>query len=253
VRVQPRSGGHRITAAARLVYVGHATVLLELDGVRLLTDPVLRQRVLHLRRRVPRVPESLRGLTATLVSHVHYDHLDLWSLRSLGRDVPVVVPRGAGRLLRGFADVHELAADEEVSFGAVSVRATAAEHPSARLLHRSSQAVGYMISGSRQIYFAGDTDLFEGMADLAGSLDVALLPVAGWGPKVGPGHLDPLRAAEAVRLLRPRIAVPIHWGTLSVFWKDAPQEPPEAFRKHVAELAPDVEVRVVQPGSALTF
>jgi L-ascorbate metabolism protein UlaG (beta-lactamase superfamily) len=253
VRVQPRSGGGRITAAARLVYVGHATVLLELDGVRLLTDPVLRQRVLHLRRRVPHVAESLRGLTATLLSHTHYDHLDLWSLRSLGKDVPVVVPRGAGRLLRGFADVREVAVDEEVQFGDVSVRATHAEHASGRVLHRSSAAVGYVVSGSRHVYFAGDTDVFEGMASLAGSLDVALLPVAGWGSKVGPGHLDPLRAAEAVRLLRPRIAVPIHWGTLSVFWKAAPQEPPEAFRRHVAELAPGVEVRILQPGSALTI
>ena len=165
----------------------------------------------------------------------------------------MVVPCGARRLLRGFADVRELGVDEDVRFGDVSVRATPAEHGSARLLHRSSQAVGYLISGSRQIYFAGDTDLFEGMGALAGSLDVALLPVAGWGSKVGPGHLDPLRAAEAVRLLRPRIAVPIHWGTFSVLWKAAPQEPPEAFRRHVAELAPGVEVRIVQPGSALTI
>jgi L-ascorbate metabolism protein UlaG (beta-lactamase superfamily) len=187
------------------------------------------------------------------VSHVHYDHLDLWSLRSLGRDLPVVIPRGAGRVLRGFADVREVGIGDEVRFGSVSVRATPAEHKSARLLHRASFAVGYMIRGSRSVYFAGDTDLFEGMTKLAGSLDVALLPVAGWGSKVGPGHLDPLRAAQAAQLLKPRIAVPIHWGTLSLLHRPTSDEPPEAFRRHVAELAPDVEVRVIPPGGELAF
>jgi L-ascorbate metabolism protein UlaG (beta-lactamase superfamily) len=253
VRIQPRRGGHRIADPARLLYVGHATVLLELGGARLLTDPVLRSRVLHLRRRVPLVPESLAGLTATLVSHAHYDHLDLWSLRSLGRDVPVVVPRGAGRLLRGFADVRELSVGEEIAFGAVSVRATPAVHESGRLLHRASPALGYVISGPRRVYFPGDTDLFDGMAALADSLDVALLPVAGWGSKVGAGHLDPLRAAQAARLLQPRIAVPIHWGTLSPFRRATSADPPREFERHVAELAPQVEVRVLEPGAALTF
>jgi L-ascorbate metabolism protein UlaG (beta-lactamase superfamily) len=140
-----------------------------------------------------------------------------------------------------------------VRFGDVSVRATRAEHKSTRLLHRGSYAVGYLITGSRRVYFAGDTDLFEGMTELAGSLDVALLPVAGWGSKVGPGHLDPLRAAQAARLLQPRIAVPIHWGTLSLLHRPTSDEPPEAFRRHVAELAPDVEVRVVPPGGELVF
>jgi L-ascorbate metabolism protein UlaG (beta-lactamase superfamily) len=190
----------------------------------------------------------LRDPTATLVSHAHYDHLDLWSLRSLGRDRPVVVPRGAGRVLRGFADVREVDVGDEVRFGEVAVQATPAEHQSARLLHRASLAVGYRITGSRTVYFAGDTDLFEGMAELAGSLDVALLPVAGWGSKVGPGHLDPLRAAEAVRLLQPRIAVPIHWGTLSLLHRTTSDDPPETFRRQVAEVAPDVEVRVLPPG-----
>jgi L-ascorbate metabolism protein UlaG (beta-lactamase superfamily) len=70
---------------------------------------------------------------------------------------------------------------------------------------------------------------------------------------VGPGHLDPLRAAQATRLLGPRLAVPIHWGTYSLPFKPAPPDPPESFRRHVAELAPDVEVRVLAPGAGLDF
>jgi L-ascorbate metabolism protein UlaG (beta-lactamase superfamily) len=240
-------------AHGRLVYVGHATVLVELDGVRLLTDPVLRSRVVHLRRRVPAPTEPLSDLSAVLLSHVHYDHLDLPSLRSLGRKVPVIVPRGARRAVRGFADVRELRVGEELRFDEVTVRAVPAEHKSARLPLFPSPAIGFVISGSRTVYFAGDTDLFAGMAGLADELDVALVPVAGWGPKVGPGHLDPARAAHAVQLLQPRIAVPIHWGTLSTLRAHPSAEPPHEFERQTAERAPQVDVRVLQPGEALEF
>ena len=70
-----------------------------------------------------------------------------------------------------------------------------------------------MIEGDgRRVYFAGDTDIFDGMADLA-PVDVALLPIWGWGPTMGPGHMDPARAAQAAALLQARLAIPIHWGT----------------------------------------
>jgi L-ascorbate metabolism protein UlaG (beta-lactamase superfamily) len=246
--VQPSTPAH-----GRLVYVGHATVLIELDGVRLLTDPVLRSRLVHLRRRVPAPTEPLSALSAVLISHVHYDHLDLPSLRKLGRTVPVIVPRGARRAIRGFRDVRELRVGEEIRLGDVTVRAVPAEHRSARLPLFPSPAVGYVVSGSRTVYFAGDTDLFAGMAGLADEIDVALVPVAGWGPKVGPGHLDPARAAHAVQLLQPRIAVPIHWGTLTTLRAHASAEPPLEFARLTAERAPNVDVRVLQPGEALDF
>jgi L-ascorbate metabolism protein UlaG (beta-lactamase superfamily) len=190
-------------------------------------------------------------LTAVLLSHAHYDHLDLPSLRLLGRDVPIVAPRGARPLLRRFSEVREVEVGEEVRFGDVAVTATPAEHTSRRFTLRSTQSVGYVVSGSLRVYFAGDTDLFDGMADLAGSLDVALIPVAGWGSKVGVGHLDPERAARALQLLKPRLAVPIHWGTLSLPHRETSSEPAEEFERLAAELAPDVAVRIVPPGEAL--
>jgi L-ascorbate metabolism protein UlaG (beta-lactamase superfamily) len=202
---------------------------------------------------VPLDTAGLAGIDAALVSHVHYDHFDRPSLRRLGTDVTIVVPTGARRLLRGFSDVHEVGVGDEVRIGDVSVHATPAEHRSVRLTLRSAHSLGFVVSGSRRVYFAGDTDLFDGMSALAGSLDAALLPVAGWGPKLGPGHLDPLRAAKALRLLRPRVAVPIHWGTLSPFGQSASADPPQEFRRHAAELAPQVDVRVLEPGAALAF
>jgi L-ascorbate metabolism protein UlaG (beta-lactamase superfamily) len=163
------------------------------------------------------------------------------------------VPVGSRSLVRGFADVREVDVGDEVKIGPVTIRATPAVHRSARFLRRSGPSLGFLVSGSQNVYFAGDTDLFEGMSALAGPLDAALIPVAGWGAKVGPGHLDPLRAAQAVRLLQPRLAIPIHWGTFSPLHRETSVDPPEAFRRHAAELAPDTEVRILEPGTALTF
>jgi L-ascorbate metabolism protein UlaG (beta-lactamase superfamily) len=228
-----------------LTWLGHATVVVDLDGERIVTDPVLRRRVIHLRRdRAASVP---REATAVLLSHLHYDHLDLPSLRAFARDLPVVLPRGGARLLRGFADIREVGPDETVVLGGLSVDVVEADHDGRR--HPGGArgpALGYVLRGSRSVYFAGDTDLFAGMAAF-GPLDVALLPVAGWGKKLGPGHLDPYRAASTLPLLRPAVAVPIHWGTYRVGRRrdGGSTEPAEAFARAAAELAPHVDVRIL--------
>jgi L-ascorbate metabolism protein UlaG (beta-lactamase superfamily) len=250
-------------SANHLTYVGHATVLVALDGVRLLTDPLLRTRVAHLRRRVRVDAGALRGVDAVLVSHAHYDHLDLPSLERLGRSTPVVAPRGTGGLLRvrRFEHVVEVRVGETIPVGDVRVTAVPAEHDGGRgPFGARGDALGYLFEGSRRIYFAGDTDLFPEMASLAEGLDVALVPIWGWGPSLGRGkHLDPERAAEAVALLRPRIVVPIHWGTyhpLHLGMRAAPDylsEPPVRFTEAVAAAAPEVEVRVLQPGETLAL
>ena len=245
----------------RIRWLGHSTVLIELDGVGLLTDPLLRRRVLHLRRAAPVIDEGLEELDAVVISHIHYDHLDLPSLRRLDRGVTVIVPKGAGRLIesRGFRSVEELEVDGVARVGSVRVRAVPAEHGSSRVLGAKSDALGFVVEGRRRVYFAGDTDLFAGMAELAPGLDVALLPVWGWGPSLGPGHLDPRRAAEALALLRPRIAVPIHWGTYYPVHSTRLRPPGfltvpvREFERSAAELAPDVEVRVLPVGGELAL
>jgi L-ascorbate metabolism protein UlaG (beta-lactamase superfamily) len=244
------------TSADRIVFLGHSSVLIELDGVRLLTDPLLRDRIAHLRRQVPPVDMSLTAdIDAVLISHLHHDHLDLASLRMLGRDVPLLVPAGTAAWLhrRSFTAVRELSVGEPATVGRLAVCAVRASHDGRRLGGPSAEPLGYVLRNGHAIYFAGDTELFSEMAELRGQLDVALLPVAGWGSRLGPGHMDPLQAARAVGLLRPRVAIPIHWGTLRPISLISRRVndlagPAHQFAEHVAGIAPQVEVHILAPG-----
>jgi L-ascorbate metabolism protein UlaG (beta-lactamase superfamily) len=241
-----------------ITYIGHATTLLEISGRRFLTDPMLADRLMHIRRvaKAP-APELLERLDAVLVSHAHMDHLHLPSLRQVAGTCPVVVPRGCARLLErsGIADVREVDAGERIQIGGVEIAATPALHDGRRWpLGRELPTLGFVLNGTTRVYFAGDTDLFEGMRELAGAIDVALVPVAGWGAHLPAGHLDPPRAARAVALLEPRRAIPIHWGTLASGalrrlgdLEGAPRE----FAELIQDLAPAVEVCILQPGESM--
>src|SRR3954452_6532005 len=245
--------------AARITWLGHATVLVELDGLRLLTDPVLRRRVAHLRRHAmaPAMPERL---DAVLVSHLHRDHADVPTLRGLPPGVPILGPPGTAAVLRPprFAG-REVGAGDGVGLGGgVVIAVLPADHDVRRdPLGRRTPAIGFVVEGTRRVYFPGDTDLFDGMADIGRpALDLALLPVWGWGPSIGPGHLDPAQAAQAVALLRPAVAVPIHWGTYLPLGRGRKLrallvDPAREFRERAADLVPDVRVEVLEPGDDL--
>jgi L-ascorbate metabolism protein UlaG (beta-lactamase superfamily) len=244
----------RRDAPLAVTWLGHSSTLIELDGVRLMTDPILGQRIGPLVRIAPRVPpEPVRGIDAALISHLHPDHADPRSLRRLGAHI--IAPRGSARWLarNGLRDVEELRAGEETSVGAVRISATPAQHHGRRWRYGvRADAIGFVAAGSQGCYFAGDTDLYPGMAELAGSIDLALLPVWGWGSRLGPGHLDPERAATAASMIAPRVAVPIHWGTFVLGWPGRrpadPAIPARRFRELTAQVAPSVEVRVLAPG-----
>lgn len=244
-------------------YIGHSTVLVEIDGVRVLTDPILRRRVGPLvRAAAPIVAGAWSAVDVVLLSHSHWDHLDLGSLRLVGPDVPLIVPEGMGRRLRarGFADVIEVTPGDVVAIGGLAIETIPAlHHGFGPPIGPTELAVGFLITGSRAVYFAGDTALFEGMRELDRGLDLALIPVWGWGPRARPtDHLDPLGAARAVELIHPRVAVPIHWGTLhpiGMRWvrPSTRTDPPHAFARHVAQLVPDTEVHVVPIGGRLSI
>ncbi|WP_250279662.1 MBL fold metallo-hydrolase [Frankia sp. Cppng1_Ct_nod] len=285
---------------------GHSTVLIEDSGIRLLTDPVLGMRVAHLRRRAGMRPaRDAAQVDAAVVSHLHADHLDIPSLRLLPPTAPLLVPRGAAALLRGrhpeLAErcvemvpgdrIRVPAGDSGIGGGAgggaggLDVLAVSARHDGSRgpwSRHRGP-ALGFVITGTRTAWFAGDTALYDAMADLAPlGIDLALVPVGGWGPNLGPGHLDPAGAVEAARRTLPTgtgptrtastgtgptgredpapgqsaVAVPIHYGT---FWPigfdrvrpDRFHEPGREFARLADEANLAVRVQVLAHGQSL--
>jgi L-ascorbate metabolism protein UlaG (beta-lactamase superfamily) len=254
-----------------LHFLGHSTVRIEVAGRTVLTDPLLAPTVGMLRRVVPLPdPATWAGVDVVLISHLHGDHLHIPSLRTVGPRTRIVVPRGAGQWLRGrgFPRVDELSAGDGVTDGDLRITAVRAEHSGHRWGPRSThgpdtEAIGFLLEGGgTTVYVSGDTGLFDGMAVLAErDVDVALLPVWGWGPTLGPGHLDPVTAADAAALIRPRIAVPVHWGTLTIAgMASLPSplrarmrrlliDPPRAFATEVAARGLSTRVVVAPPGS----
>ncbi|WP_240135166.1 MBL fold metallo-hydrolase [Streptomyces sp. MUM 178J] len=242
-----------------ITWWGHATCTIEDSGVRLLTDPLFVRRLAHLRRRRGALPPPRAAAAeAVLVSHLHADHLHLPSLARLAPGTALIVPRGACRAVPGLRRlvegaglrITEVAPGDEVTVdGGVRVRAVPALHDGRRLPvgPRRSPALGYVVDGEARTYFAGDTGLFDTMAKEVGPVDVALLPVGGWGPYLGHGHLDAARAAQALAALGPSAAVPVHYGTYWPIGMDGvrPHEfhaPGVEFVRKAALLAPDVTV-----------
>ena len=140
------------------------------------------------------------------------------------------------------------------TFGDVRVRVVHAAHDGRRMpFGPAAPALGFVLEGGDTVYFAGDTDIFPGMADLASDLDLAILPIGGWGPTLRGGHMDPTTAASSLRLLRPRTAVAVHWGTL---WpmglgrvrRHRFDDPGERFIEAAGITAPDVAIPPLMPG-----
>ncbi|WUI45518.1 MBL fold metallo-hydrolase [Streptomyces sp. NBC_00414] len=247
-----------------ITWWGHATCTVEDSGVRVLTDPLFARRLAHLRRRRGAPPPAEAAVAdVTLVSHLHADHLHIPSLARLDPGTRLLVPRGARRSVPGLRrlgglEITEVAPGDRVQVGDLVVRVVSARHDGRRLPvgpHRAP-ALGYVVEGESRTYFAGDTGLFESMAEEVGPVDVALLPVGGWGPYLGEEHLDAGRAADALALLRPASAVPVHYGTFWPIGMDGvrPHEfhaPGAEFVRLAAERAPGVTVHHLDHGESV--
>ncbi|MET0789366.1 MAG: MBL fold metallo-hydrolase [Cellulomonas sp.] len=247
-------------------WLGHASTVIDLAGVRLLTDPLLLRHAGLLRRRggAPR-PADWQGADAVLVSHLHHDHAELGSLRLLD-GVPVLSAPANARWLRGrgIAGAVGLADTEwwQVPGADVRVRQVPAVHVHRPMPHRPNATHGFVVvAGSVRIWFAGDTAPFAAMADIpalaGGPIDLALVPVGGWGPRLSGGHMDAVQAARACLTVGAREAVPVHWGTLHApvsrrlppGWMDRAGP---AFAAAAARVAPGMHVHVVTPGEQFT-
>jgi L-ascorbate metabolism protein UlaG (beta-lactamase superfamily) len=198
---------------------GHASATVELGGVHVALDPLLSDHLFHLRRYAAHPDDSATDVDLVVVSHLHHDHLHLPSLRRFRRAVPIVVPRGGEKLLKdlGLDRVVPVAPGESLELAGARIRVLAATHDGGRGPGSSATgpALGFRVdAGDRSLWFPGDTELRDDMADV-GRVDLALVPVGGWGPTLEDGHMDPVDGAVAVGRVGATTAVPVHWGT---FW-----------------------------------
>jgi L-ascorbate metabolism protein UlaG (beta-lactamase superfamily) len=245
-----------------LTWLGHSSVVIEIGGVRLLTDPLLFRHAPPLRRRWPRPdPAQWAGIDAVLLSHLHHDHAELRSLRLLD-SAPILTARAnadwlrSKRLSRAVGLVDEW---YDVGDGGVSVRLVPAVHRSRPMPHRPNAANGHLIRSADDtvVWVAGDTELYDAMGELAlwagQKLTAALVPIGGWGPRLSAGHLEPEDAAAACALADPDWVLPVHWGTLHLpggrqiprGWMDRAFP---AFERALAELAPRSRLITLRPG-----
>ena len=246
-------------ASARLTYLGHASLHIAMGNTNLLTDPVFSNRIFHLRRSVP-APDlaSLPRMDALLISHLHYDHLDLSTLRRFGDSPVVYLPHGAGKLLEraGLQNYRHVQAGDRLTIGEVTVEVVNSVHTNSRHpLGMHADTLGYLICGPCKVYFPGDTVFFPEMAAFSDNLDLAFLHVWGWGPDRGRMHLGPREAAQALTVLKPQVAIPIHWGTylpigMLPLNPRFHRTPPVEFAEFAHQVAPHVEVRILRPGES---
>ena len=241
----PRVEGLRVTM------VGHATLLVQLAGLNILTDPVWSARASPVAFAGPRrvtepgiAFDALPPIDLVLVSHNHYDHLDLATLARIdaAHGAVVVTPLGNDGLIGGAmprARIVTLDWDGSTTVADTTVHVTPANHWSARALGDRRMALwgGFIIeAGGRRVYFAGDTGygdgaIFRAMRERYGAPDVALLPIGAYAPRwfMAPQHVDPQEAVAIMDDLGARHALGIHWGAFQLT-DEARDEPAERLR-----------------------
>jgi len=252
-----------------VTWIGHATLLVRMDGASFLTDPVFSERASPVgfagpRRLVPPgVPlDAVPELAFALLSHDHYDHTDLPTVRRLAaRGVRFVAPRGVGELVRGVGgEALELGWWESASLGTLRVTCVPAQHFSGRTLTDRNRRLwaGWVVEGpTRRFYFAGDTAYFPGLAEIGrrlGPFHLAAVPIGAYEPRsmMGAVHANPEEGLQAGLDLGADRILGMHWGTFDL--ADEPlDEPPRRFLGEAGRRGAGDRAFVLEVGATAAF
>lgn len=243
-----------------MTFLGHASTLITMGGMNILADPNFSRHIFFLLRRRSKVPMEIRDLPRLdliLFSHGHYDHLDMPTLRKLPRDTPVIAPPGLGTVLKCARRnrVITLRRWERYRAENVIVTAVPVKHFSGRPpLFPAAQYQGYVIDGGAvTVFFAGDTGLFDGMAEIGDKwdIDIALLPIGAYDPpSFRRHHMSPEDAIEAGRMLRAKAIVPIHWDAFKLSLEPF-DEPIPRLRQAAEQAGSSDRIRILEPGQSV--
>jgi len=254
-----------------VTWVGHATLLLQLDGVNVLTDPQWSERASPVSFAGPKrvTPpglafENLPPIHIVLISHDHYDHLDEPTVKHLAQQFNprFVVPLGIKQWLadRGITNVVEMNWGESVRIGGLTVVCTPAQHGSGRTLLDQGRRLwaSWAVLGSKRFYFAGDTGYYRHFKDIGealGPFDLAAMPIGSYTPRAlaKPVHMSPEEALQAWQDLRATNFLGIHWGTFALA-REPYDEPPRRIAEEVGRRHLDADhVWILQPGATTAW
>ena len=240
-----------------VTWIGHSTLLMQLQGLNILTDPIWSERCAPFQFIGPRrqvapglAMEDLPEIDIVLISHNHYDHLDRLTLKALGNKPFYLVPLGIGKFLESIdiTNYEELDWWDSIKINNINFGCTPAQHFSNRTPFNSNKTLwcSWVISGRDQnFYYAGDTGYFPGFKEIAakyGPFDMAAIPIGAYLPRwfMRPVHLSPPEAVQAFLDLQADIFIPIHWGTFEL--ADEPLDnPPAVLREEIKRLNLDLD------------
>jgi N-acyl-phosphatidylethanolamine-hydrolysing phospholipase D len=258
----------------KITWLGHATFLVQMDGINFLTDPIFSEKAgpfgnrIGSRRYVPTPIDitELPKIDFVVISHNHYDHLDIATLKrivALNQNVKIFVPLGVAQTLEEEGikqNVIELDWWDEFEFSGLKIIFTPTQHFSGRWINDSNKSLwgGYVIIGRKKFYFAGDTGYFFGfklLGDVFGPFDITCLPIGAYEPAemMRPVHMNPDEAIQAYLDLKGKIFCAMHWGTFDLS-DERCDEPPKRLIKKVKELNLDEKMfKVFKHGETMEW
>ncbi len=244
----PRLPGHAVTAVPDaldheigITWLGHAAFLVQLEGINVLIDPnwALWHGPVKRVRHPTLFAHDLPEIDLVLVTHAHFDHLHIPSLKRIANGQPIIVPKGVGDVVKklDFGRIIELDTWQSAPFRDLTVTLTPAKHWGARMIHDTHRHFGGFLiqSGERTVYHCGDSAMFDGFAEIGkrAAIDTALMPIGAYdNPSCRPVHMNPEEALEAFEMMGARCMVPMHHDTFPL--SSEPMHEPAQRLRHAA-------------------